>query len=134
MSAPWTVSLCAPSANCSDKTRRNNFKLKYGGFGLAIRKKFFSMNVVRDLKKLPREVVKIPSMEAFKARLVEASEDAHGRGSRTEGSLRSLPTKNILQFYSSMQTISEAFVPSLHRQVHLPLHSTFLSSTTWSVL
>lgn len=68
--------MSAPSANRSDKTRRNSFKLKEGGFGLAIRKKFFSMSVVRDWKKLPREVVKIPPMEVFKARLVEAS----GRG------------------------------------------------------
>lgn len=114
LSAPWTVSLSAPSANCSDKTRRNSFKLKEGVFGLAIRKK-----LKKDLKTLPREAVKIPSMEAFKARLVEAP--AHGRGCRTKGSLRFLPIKIILQFYGSKKSISDAFVPSLHRQVHLPL-------------
>lgn len=137
LSAPWTVSLSAPSANCSDKTRRNNFKLKDGGFGLAIMKKFFTMSVVRDLKKLPRVVVKIPSMEAFKSfsRLVETLEDgpAHDRRSRIKGSLRSFPTKIILQFYGSMKTNSKAFVPSLCKQVHLPLHNTFISSTKRSV-
>lgn len=47
--------------------------MKEGGFGLAIRKKFFTMSVVRDLEKLPKEVVKIPSMEDFKTRLIEVT-------------------------------------------------------------
>lgn len=124
LSAPWTVSLSAPSANCSDKARRNGFKVKEGVFGVAIRKK-----LKKDLKLLPREAVKIPSMEAFKAKLVEVP--VHGRGYRTKGSLRFLPIKIILQFCGSKKSISEAFVPSLHRQVHLPLSSPFPCSTTW---
>lgn len=41
-------------------------KLKETRFKLNIRKKFFSVRVVRDWKKLPRKVVDAPSLEVFK--------------------------------------------------------------------
>ncbi|KFO79077.1 hypothetical protein N303_04568, partial [Cuculus canorus] len=47
----------------------NGYKLERGRFRLDIRKKFFTMSVVRHWHRLPREAVDAPSLEVFKARL-----------------------------------------------------------------
>ena len=46
--------------------------IKEGRFRLGIRKKFFTLRVVRPWHRLPREAVAAPSLEVFKVRLDEA--------------------------------------------------------------
>ena len=54
---------------CSDRMRRNGFKLEEGRFRLDIRKEFFTVWMVRHCNRLLSEIVNAPPPKAFKARL-----------------------------------------------------------------
>lgn len=49
----------------SDRTRENDFKLKEGRLRLAVRRKFFTVRVVRPWHRLPIGAGIAPSMEVF---------------------------------------------------------------------
>lgn len=58
--------------NCSDRTRSTGYKLRDRKFRLDIRKKLFTVRLVRHYRRLPEEVVDAPVIAVFKARLDKA--------------------------------------------------------------
>lgn len=60
---------------CSERTTGNYLKLRQRKFRSHIRKKIFTIRVVRHWKKLPREVVVSPALEVLKRPLDLALDD-----------------------------------------------------------
>ena len=60
------------SRACCDRRRSNGFKLKEGRFRIDLRKKCFTMMVVKHWTRLPGEMVDALSLETLKTRLDRA--------------------------------------------------------------
>ena len=54
---------------CCDRRRGNDFKLKERRFKLDVRKKIFTIRVMRHWHRLPRDVLDAQSLETPKVRL-----------------------------------------------------------------
>jgi len=67
----WDPSWCFKVAEelIPDRTRGNDFKLKEERFSLDVRKKIFTIRMVRHWHRLPGQVVDAPSPETLKVRL-----------------------------------------------------------------
>lgn len=106
----------------SDRTRKNGFKLKEGQFRFYIRKKYFTMTVMRHQQKTQRNCG-YPfhgSVQGQTIRLCATwSNEKHSypwQGFRTRWSLRSLRTKSIILWFHDC--VPQILSPTLSTDDH----------------
>lgn len=68
-SFPVTKGVTVPGEGLFTRTRTNDLKIKEGKFRSDIRTKFFTVRVLRHRNRFPRELMDVPSLPVFKARL-----------------------------------------------------------------
>jgi len=105
---------------CCDRTRGNVFIQKEGWFKLDIRKKLFTLRVVRHWHRLPREVVDAPSLETLSVRLDRALRTCWSRrcpcslqGSWMGWPLRVLSNSNNYMILDDFSTENSKWRPSV---------------------